>query len=126
MRLNRMLKYGMIEYVSTPIEWRTSLEPTYALDAFQHGCISASKLSILDIYLDCAYRYSVPFIIFLKSLTAGKSVEYSCPFELLDTNKDEVNKELEETLKKYCWKEDTLEAVNKEFDELAKAHPYKK
>ena len=108
----------MIEYVDIPIEWQKSESLTYVLNAFRRGCVQASKLSILDLYLDLGFSKFVSFTDFIEQLTYDKKQPNACPFDLVDDDSHLTDEEIMDRLKDTKWN-DTLSSINKAFDKMS-------
>ena len=123
---------GIIEYHDAPIDsWMLNNIEIDSLNAFNERCYKASRIAILDLYLDLGMVLRMPFLTFIMMLISNKHKKNACQFELVDDEitRDEVDIVIKSNLiwnssKWDCDK--NLESIENAFRQLADANPIKK
>lgn len=121
--------YGIIEYYEAPKDmWQTNDVELDALSSFTNRCHTASRLAILDMYLDLGLVERMSFSSFILMLAAEKKKSWACPFRLVseipEITSELADAEIEDSLYDTKWKDDNIDTVNSAFSILATSNPH--
>lgn len=123
---------GIMEFHAPRIDgWMLNDIEFDTLNAFTERCFKASRVAILDMYLDLGLVERMPFLTFLMMLISKKHKKDACAFELVDDEitRDEVDIVIRSNLiwNSSRWEcDDSLENIENAFRQLADANPLKK
>lgn len=125
-----MNQLGVIEY-RKPDEhdWMYNDFELDTLNDFANRCYKASKLAILDLYIDSANSiYNVSFPEFVLLLSRKKKQPEACQFTLVKDPSDnlfwdEVKRCLHNTRKNKKWIDEFPTFVDGAFEQLANSNP---
>lgn len=123
MMAKKKVSYGIAEYY-TPSrdEWQTNDVELDAISHFTKLCHTASRLAILDMYLDLGLVERMSFTSFILMLAAEKKKSWACPFRLVseipEITPELADVEIEDSLYDSKWKDD-IDSVNAAFSTLA-------
>lgn len=97
--------------------------------AFTELCYKASRIAILNLYLNMGMVLRMPFLIFIMKLISNKHRKEACKFELVDDkiSIDDVYSIIESLLftSNSKWKCDkNFDTIENAFKQLADANPF--
>jgi hypothetical protein len=121
---------GIIEYHEPgKHDWMLNDVELDSFIAFTERCYRASRIAILDLYLDMGMILRMPFLTFIMKLISDKHRKEACKFELVDDtiSIDDVYAIIESSLftSDSKWKCDrNFDTIENAFRQLADANPF--